>query len=206
MSLLHQGTTDELDEAARGEEFTKGTSHLIITSLIAGVAVTIAMGLYVGLNQTPTKSTGEIVAVWAHPLHVETSGLDANGAPMAKEVFDQVLVFTEVRLHNQSKGPLFLTNMMTNATLADGIHSSYAATATDYDRMFLAYPGLTVPHGKALQLQTTIEAGQTVEGTVVSAFRLTKQQWDARKDLNYTFSFHYQPNLSIAPHIPVNDQ
>jgi len=30
--------------------------------------------------------------------------------------------------------------------------------------MFLAYPGLTVPHGKALQLQTTIEAGQTVEG------------------------------------------
>ena len=48
---------------------------------------------------------------------------------MPKESFDQVLVFTEVKLHNQSKQPLFLHNVMTNATLDDGIHSSYAASA-----------------------------------------------------------------------------
>jgi hypothetical protein len=111
-----------------------------------------------------------------------------------------------VRLTNQSKGPLFLTSAMTNATLPDGIYSSYAATATDYDRVFLAYPDMPVPHGKALPLDSTIEPGQTVEGTVVSAFKLSKQQWETRKDLSFTFSFRYQPNLVLAPKVPVTDQ
>jgi hypothetical protein len=56
-----------------------------------------------------------------------------------------------------------------------------------------------VPHGPALSPDTTIEPGQTVEGTVVSAFRLTKAEWDARKDLNFTIGVQYQPNLQLAP-------
>ena len=56
--------------------------------------------------------------------------------------FDQVLVFTHVRLHNQSKQPIFLHQIVANATLADGIHSSYAATPTDFERIFKAYPQL----------------------------------------------------------------
>jgi hypothetical protein len=125
---------------------------------------------------------------------------------MPKEEMDQVYVFTLVKLHNQSKEPLFLHNIMTNATLDDGIHSSYAATAADYDRVYVAYPSMPVPHGKALSLITTIDPGQTVEGTIVSAFHLTKQQWDARKDLSFTFSFQYKPSLTIAPHSAVLDQ
>jgi len=60
---------------------------------------------------------------------------------MPKEELDQVLVFTEVKLHNQSKQPLFLLNVLSNAKLADGIHSSYAASQVDYERVFLAYRG-----------------------------------------------------------------
>jgi|HubBroStandDraft_2_1064218.scaffolds.fasta_scaffold137628_2 hypothetical protein len=206
MSLLHQEAPDQLDDAARGEEFTKGTSHVIVASVIATVVVSIAIAIYVIMGQTPPVVTGDIVAVWAHPMHVESSGLDANGAPIPKESFDQVYVFTQVRLTNQSKGPLFLTSAMTNATLPDGIYSSYAATATDYDRVFLAYPDMPVPHGKALPLDTTIAPGQTVEGTVVSAFKLSKQQWETRKDMSFTFSFRYQPNLVLAPKVPVTDQ
>ncbi len=70
----------------------------------------------------------------------KASGLDANGAPMLKEEVDQVLVFTKVRIHDQSTYPLFLTNVLTNVTLDDGIHSSYAANKIDYDRIFIAYP------------------------------------------------------------------
>jgi hypothetical protein len=65
---------------------------------------------------------------------------------------------------------------------------------------------LTIPHGKALSLDTTIDPGQTVEGTVVSSFRMSKQQWDARKDLSFTFGIRYQPNLVLAPHNAVTDQ
>ncbi len=118
-----------------------------------------------------------------------------------------MLVFTRVRLHNQSDHPLVLANTITNATLNDGIHSSYAASKSDYARIFIAYPNLAAPQGTALSPQNTrIEAGQTIEGEFVSSFLLTKQAWDARKKLDYTFSFQYQPKLTLAPHVAVTER
>src|SRR5208283_4544496 len=184
MSLLHPEISEEIDDAALGEEFTKGSSHVILAGIVATVVVTASIAIYVLAGQKPPMATGEIEQMWAHPQHTESSGFDANGEAMAKESFDQVFVFTLVRLHNQSDQPLFLRNAMVNTKLADGIHSSYAATAADYDRVYLAYPAMPVPHGKALSLQATIDPGQTVEGTIVSAFRMSKAQWDAGKDLN----------------------
>jgi hypothetical protein len=204
MSLLQH--SPDIDDVASGESYTKGSGHLVLTSIIAAALVTIAIAVYVIIGQKPPAATGDIIQVWAHAQHTETSGFDANGAPMPKDSFDQVLVFTHVTLHNQSKQPLFLLNAMTNATLDDGIHSSYAATAVDYDRIFLAYPDMPVPHGKALSLESTIPPGQTVEGTIVSSFRITKQQWDARKDMNFTFNFRYQPGLKLTPHTAVIDR
>ena len=97
--------------------------------------------------------------------------------------------------------------MLTNATLADGIHSSYAANTGDYERIFVAYPNIPVPHNAPLSpLDTTINPGQTVEGTFVSAFKMSKQDWDARKKLDYTFSFRYQPSLTVAPQVPITEQ
>jgi hypothetical protein len=199
MSLLQQGSPEELDDAARGEEFTKGSSHVVWATVIATVLVAVAVAVYVIAGQRPPLAGGEIEQVWVHPQHTETSGRDANGEPMPKQTFDQIYVFALVKLHNQSKVPLFLRNAMINVTLADGIHSSYAATAADYDRVFLAYPAMPVPHGNALSLQATIDPGQTVEGTIVAAFRMDKQQWDAHKNLDFTFAFSYQPSLVLAP-------
>ena len=206
MSLLHQESPNEVDDAARGEEFTKGTSHVILASIAAAVLVTIAIAIYVVAGQKPPAATGEILQVWAHPMHSVTSGFDANGETMAKESFDHVLVFTRVRLHNQSKQPIFLHQIATNATLDDGVHTSYAATATDYNRVFLAYPDLASLKGTALPIEATLEPGQTLEGETVSSFRITKQQWDARKDLSYTFAFQYLPSLKLAPHSAVTER
>jgi hypothetical protein len=205
MSLLQQDSP-ELDGPALGEEFTKGSSHVVWASVIAVVVVTAAIAIYAIAGQKPPAASGVIEQVWVHPQHTETSGFDANGAPMPKETFDQVYVFALVKLQNQSQQPLFLHNITTDATLDDGIHSSYAATASDYDRVYLAYPNMPVPHGKALSPQSTIAPGQTVEGTIVSAFRLTKEQWDARKSLDFTFGIQYQPSLKLAPPNTITDQ
>ncbi len=205
MSLLNQDT-EEVDDAALGEEFTKGSSHVIWAAVIATIVVSAAIAIYFIAGQTKPAVTGDVVAMWAHPQHTETSGFDANGAPMPKESFDQVLVFTEVKLHNQSKQPLFLLNVLTNAKLADGIHSSYAASQVDYDRVFLAYPDIPVPHQTPLSLTLELDPGQTVDGTFVSSFRLTKEQWDARSDLNFTLNFRYQPGLVLTPHGPITEQ
>jgi hypothetical protein len=205
MSLLRQDSP-KLDDAALGEEFTKGSSHVVWATIAAAVVVTVGIALYVIAGQRTPIAIGEIEQVWVHPQHTETSGFDANGAPMPVETYDQIYVFVLVKLHNQSQQPLFLHSITTNATLADGIHSSYAATASDYDRVFVAYPSMPVPHGKALSPLSTIDPGQTVEGTFVSAFRLTKPQWDARKNLDFTFAIQYQPSLKLTPHAPLTDR
>jgi hypothetical protein len=203
MSLLHQETPQETDDAARGEEFTKGSSHVVWATIVATVVITAAIAVIVFAGQKPPAASGEIEQVWVHPQHTETSGLDANGAPMAVESYDQIYVFTQVKLHNQGSQPLFLSNIMANIMQEDGIHSSYAASAADYDRVFLAYPSMPVPHGKGLRLDVTLDPGQTVEGTIVSAFRMSKQQWDAGKNLNFTFAFQYQPSLVLTPRAAV---
>jgi hypothetical protein len=197
MSLLNQETKQELDDAARGEEFTKGTSHILWASLAATVVVTIAIAIYVISGQKPPVATGEVLEIWAHPMHTVTPAFDASGSPMSQETFDQVLVFTKVRLHNQSKAPLFLHQITTNVTLDDGIHTSYAAMPSQYERIFVAYPDLSQWKSATLSPDMTMEAGQTAEGTFVSSFRMTKQQWDSRKGLNYSFAFRYQPNVTI---------
>ncbi len=207
MSLLHQNADEQQDDAALGEELTRGTSHVIVAAIVATVVVSAAIAIYVIAGQKPPVAKVDVLSVLAHPQHTETSGLDANGMPMPKEEVDQVMVFTKVRIHDQSTFPLFLTNVITNATLDDGIHSSYAANKIDYDRIFVAYPDLPVPHDQPISpLDTTLQPGQTIEGTFVSAFKVTKAEWDARKKLDFTFSFRYQPNLVVTPHVSVTEQ
>lgn len=207
MSLLNQESPDKGGQATPGEEYTKGSSHLIIASVVASVLVTIAIAIYVLAGEKPPASTGEIGQVWAHPRHLQTSGRDANGAPIPKEHYDQVIVIAHVKVRNQSDHPLFMHEILTNVTLADGVADhSYAAFPTDYDRVFIAYPELAALHSKGLSPETTIEPGQTQEGNIVSAFRMTKEQWDARKDLSFTLGFRYQPSLKLVPKTAVIEQ
>jgi hypothetical protein len=205
MSLLQQNSPD-VDDAARGEEYTKGTSHVIWATVVATVLVTIAIVIYVLAGEKPPAVVGQVEQVWVHPVHTVTAGFDASGAAIPTESYDQVLVFTRVSLHNQSDKPLFMHQIMTNAKFDDGIHTSYAATSADYDRIFQAYPELASVHGQGLSQATTINPGETKDGNFVSAFKMNKQQWDERKDLNFTFAFQYQPALTLAPKGQVIEQ
>ena len=205
MSLLQQNTT-ALETSAPGEELTRGSSHIVWASVSAGVIVTIAIAVYVIAGQKPPASTGQISSVVAHFMHRETPSFDASGAAMPKQEFDQVLLFTHVKLHNQSKDPLFLRQIIANVTLPDGIHSSYAAPPTDYERLFAAYPELVSLHGKSLAIEETIPSGESIEGDFVTAFRMTKADWDSRKSLDYSVSFRYQPDLKLTPPVAIAEQ
>lgn len=198
MSLLQHDSSSP-DDAARGEELTKGSSHIVVASVVAAVLVTVAIAAYVIAGQKAPAATGQITRSVAHFVHRETAELDAAGAPMPKEEFDQVLLFTHMRLHNQSKLPLFTTQILANVTLPDGIHSSYAAAPSGYDRLFQAYPDLAALRGKPLPYEMTIQPGEWVEGDFVASFRMTKADWEARKGLDYSVSIRYQPNLHLTP-------
>jgi hypothetical protein len=195
MSLLEQESKDQTP----GEAYTRGTSHVVIATVVATVLVSIAVAVYIFMGEKPPAAAGQIIDAWAHPMHTETSGYDANGAAIPKEEIDQVLLFTHVSLRNQSKQPIFLHQIMANATLADGLHSSYAATPTDYERIFKAYPDLAQWHATPISPDLTIQPGETKEGTFVCSFRLAKADWDARKSLDYSFNFQYLPSLTLTP-------
>ena len=192
MSLLQQESRD-----AAGESYTKGTSHVIVATVVAVVLVSAAMTVYVISGEKPPATAGEILDVWAHPMHTETSGWDANGAAIPKEEIDQLLLFTHVRLRNRGKQPIFLHQMLANLTLPDGIHSSYAAMPSDYERVFKGYPKLQQWHAQSISPDLTIQPGESKEGTFVCSFRMTKAEWDSRKALNYTFNFQYLPALTV---------
>ena len=198
MSLLHQNTPEAVDDAARGEEFTKGTSHVLIAAVVATVVVSAAIALYFIAGHKPPAATGEVLSVWVHPHHTVTSGHDANGDAAPVETYDQVLVFYKVRLRNQSRQPLYLLNALANVTMADGIQSNYAVPHIDYERIFKAYDNFPVPHDPGLAADTCIEPGQTVEGSFVSIFNMTKEQWDTNRGLDFSIGFRYQPSLRLV--------
>jgi hypothetical protein len=203
MSLLEQESQAE----ASGESYTRGTSHVIIATVVAVVLVSAAMTIYVVSGEKPPAAVGDILDVWAHPMHSESSGFDANGATVPKEEIDQVLLFTHVRLHNQSKEPIFLHQIIANATLADGIHSSYAATAVDYERVFKGYPDLVQWHTPPISPDLTIQPGETKEGTFVCSFHdLKKADWDARRAVDYTFNFQYMAGLKLTPKVSITER
>lgn len=204
MSLLEQDSIK--DGAAPGEELTKGSGHLILAAVVAAVIVSIAVAAYMIAGNKPPAATGQVTTMTAHLMHRETSGVDANGAAMAKEAFDQVLLFTHIQLHNQSKEPLFVRHIMANVTLDDGIHTSYAAIPADYERIFIAYPELASLRGKSIATDTTIAPGQTLDGDFVAAFRLDKQQWDGRKGVTFNVGLRYLPDLVITPTVPISDR
>lgn len=203
MSLLHQ---EQKDDAALGEEFTKGTSHVVLAAIAAAIIVTIAIAVYFIAGQKPPMATADIAYIIAHPQHTESSGLDANGAPMTKDNFDQMLLFTRLRLHNQSNGPLFVQKIQVDVTLADGVHTAFARSPGEYNQVFLAYPGIAVPHDSAMPFDPTLDPGQTVDGAFVANFGVSKQQWDARSGLTYTVFFRYQPSLVVAPKVAITEQ
>jgi hypothetical protein len=196
MSLLQQNDT-EVDDAARGDDFARGSSHIVWAAVIAAVVVSIAIVAYAMVTRELPVATGQITRTSVHFVHHESSGLDAAGNPMPKEAFDQALVFSHIVVHNQSKNPLFLRQILTNISLDDGIHTSYAAVPHDYERFFQANPSLAALHGTALPTDATIPPGQSMEGDFLAAFRLTQDQWNARKGMNYEVSIQYQPNLLL---------
>jgi len=203
MSLFHYDNSKDIDDATSGEDLTRDTSHFGLASVAATLLVVFAVAVYVLLTQKPPVASGEIVQVWAYPNHVVTSGRDANGAPMARKSFDQVLVFARIKLRNQSKIPLVLENALANLKQSDGILSISAGSTGQFDEVFLAYPELAALHSNALSPHATIEPEQNVEGTAFWIFLMSRQEWEARKDLNFTFKFQYQDDLVLTPHTAV---
>jgi hypothetical protein len=208
MSLLQlkENSANTHDASSQGEDYAKGSSYILWTSLIAFVLLSVGITLFLMADRKPPVAAGEVTQAWIHPVHTISRPHDAGGVEAAPEAFDQVLVFAHVRVRNQSKEPIVIKTLMTNATLDGVIHTSYAATATDYDRIFIAYPEIAGLRSNTLTRDTIIQPGQVLDGMMVSAFHASKEQWQTKKDLNFTIDFKMHPSLVLQAPAQIPEQ
>ena len=92
----------------------------------------------------------------------------------------------QVTLRNVVEKTLYIKDIQADVTTDQGKLSDTAASPTDYDRYFDAFPDLKEHSTQALVVETKIAPGAEQKGTVLVSFPLTKEQFDARKDLTVT--------------------
>ena len=166
--------------------------------IAASVATLLAATLWVVAHRPPVVE-GSVTRLWIHPMHGTFPRKDAAGVVQAPETFDQVLVLAQIHLHNRSSQAVILSHLLTNLQLPDGEDSSYAATATDYDRIFVAYPELAALRTQPLVPDTVIAPGASIDGMIVSSFQLSAARWKQQSGMNFEIDLKMHPALMLKP-------
>ena len=176
-----------------------GSGHPVLRVVVAAVIVLLAIGAYVYFNEKPPVVAGEILHLTAYPIHRESkaSMFAAQSIGPAENKFDEIVIIADVRLHNQSEGPVFLADMAAMLKLPTEEDRSLAASPSDFNRVFVAYPELAPMKQQPLLRDITIPAGATAEGQLVFNYPITKEQWDQRQSLNLVLSFTHQKDLVL---------
>jgi hypothetical protein len=158
----------------------------------------IAIGAYVYFGQKPLAASGEVTHITGYPIHKVTDTIPyVSKAARVEQNFDEIIVIAQVRLHNQTQGPLFVSEMSCLVGLPGEEHRSLAANINDYNRVFVAYPELLPMKQQPLLRDTTIAAGDTIEGQLIFNYPITKDQWDLRRSVDITISFLHQNDLVL---------
>ena len=192
MSLLDsENPSSARDQAPR--------TGMLLSILVATAVLLVAILLLWWHAHQPPPLVGRVTQVWVHPMHTVLQRKDANGVEQMPEAFDQVLVLAQIHLQNRSTQPVILKQLLTNLTLPDGLDSSYAATPTDYDRVFLAYPELAGLRTQPLHSDTVLQPGASIDGMIVSSFQLTADRWKQQRGMNFEIDLKMHPALILTP-------
>jgi hypothetical protein len=159
----HVPITEELDSPKRS---LPPAVPVVIALAIVGIAV----GVIAFVERSKPIAQGGIDAVYA-----------SQPANMAN-----TMVALQVTVTNVGDKALYIKSISANLKTDQGDQSDDAASPSDYDRYFVAYPDLRQHAAQPLTVETKIMPGAEQKGTVLVAFPVTEQQFNARKDLNVT--------------------
>ena len=138
---------------------------LVIVAVIAGVAALL-------LRQGPPASGG-IIQVFA----VDTGS-------------NSVLVTVQLKLVNPRSKALVINSVRAELVAGGQTLQDDAASFTDWERYFTAFPGLRPHATRPIKPEGRIQPGQQVEGTVIFGFPVSKADFDQRQSLS----------ISVIPH------
>lgn len=106
------------------------------------------------------------------------------------------LVSVQLNIGNSTEKQWYIQSIKATVNTDKGEWSDDAATATDSQRYFQAFPALAQAGTQVLQFDQKLAPGQQEAGTVVFAFPISKDEFDQRKSL--TVSIHPFDNLPVT--------
>jgi len=146
-------------------EDSRSSNHAWLTVIVAFVIVSLAIGAYFYINDKPPVDAGQVLSLDIYPIHRDLStGPTTEGLAGEGETYDEVLVFANVRIENRTNIPLFLQDMWTILNPDGDPQRSTAASKSDFDKVFLAYPDVRKFRKDPMPRDLTIQPGQKVEG------------------------------------------
>jgi hypothetical protein len=169
------------------------------TLIIAAIAVSVAIGLYVYLGQKPPVASGTVLTVNLYPVHtLVNSGGGTDGMQGTGEYYDQLLILAKIKVTNQTNIPLFLQDISSAIRMPDGSEqTNVTAGDKDMDRVFQAYPSLSYLRTDSIPRDTTLNPGQSVQGLTIFNYSITREQWNTLQSAKVVVSFMHQKNLEI---------
>jgi hypothetical protein len=162
-----------------GEEFGTAKKNLPpVKIVVIGVAVIAVIALIASLAQRPHSATAgsidDIVSV---------------------EIPDQnsIMVAINVSFQNNGTKPYWIHTIKADLETSSGNFSDDAASPSDFDRYFQAFPSLKQHALAPLEREAKINPGGRITGTVIVAFPVTPDGFANRKSLKVTIQPYDQP-------------
>jgi hypothetical protein len=173
-SAGHVPITEEFDSAKR-------TLPPVAPVAIALVVVAIVVGIIAFAFRAKPVAQGGIDAVY-----VSTQPGQPN-----------IFVPIQVTLRNVTDKTIYVKEISATVKTDQGEQSDTGAASTDYERYFAAFPDLKEHSTQPLVVETKIAPGAEQKGTVLVSFPLTKEQFEARKDLTVTIQPYDQREIVL---------
>jgi hypothetical protein len=162
-----------------GEEFGTAKKNLPPAKIVAiGVGVVAVVAIILALAQRPHSAT--------------TGSIDDI---VSVEVPDQNMVMVAINVSFQNNGVKSYWIHTINADLdtTSGSFTDDAASPSDFDRYFQAFPALKQHALAPLEREAKINPGGRIAGTIIVAFPVTPDAFASRKSLRVTIQPYDQP-------------
>jgi hypothetical protein len=166
-----------------GEEFGTAKRNLPPAKIVLiGIAVVLVVGGIMVLTQSLPSSAGSIDDV------------------VGVEVPNQNIVLSaiNVTLRNGGKKAMWIHSMKATLKTDSGEFADDAASPVDFERYYQAFPALKQHAIEPLKVETKIQPGGQVKGTIMVSFPATQDAFDKRKSLSVTIQPYDQRAVVIT--------
>jgi len=169
---------------------------ITLAALILAVATTVFY--FSTAHKTADVTITRVTPYVAHTVFNKNSfqnGTQIIGQSASSE--DTLYVAIAVRIRNRMLIPLFLDSFSVSLHTAGGQIDTTPLQQQDLETVCASFPALKALAGPPLRRDSTLQPGQTTEGSIVLQLAIPKTAWDQRTDATLTLTFYHQPSITI---------